>query len=322
MLTCNKSNCSEHFPPIDNQGGIECCFNDAISYMQMTFTVSKKIDYKDWNPSKSLSARFSPKFSYLLSCSDPQGIYKFIKDHGCITRDKSDFVMDNTGGAIEYENNSPIKASVAWNVACGEFKNALQYRIIDYEKISASSSDPQSIINKIKETIDYGNVVVAISQLQNWMQTELTKDCGAYGKRGEAIVVASRRYIPGGHGFLIVGYDDEIEVEFAGQTLRGAFCITCSCGVSWKNKGFCWLAYDALFPVSQYDLLNRKKLYNGPMYLTSYYDKPRVFLPTHISDMKFENQDFRFTKHGCFTVEGKDYPVYYIQDTNNQKYLG
>jgi len=80
----------------------------------MTVAVSKKLDREDWNPSKSLSARFSPRFTYLLSYSGPQGIYNFIKDHGCITRDKSDFVMNNIGGAIEFEDNSPIKESVAW----------------------------------------------------------------------------------------------------------------------------------------------------------------------------------------------------------------
>ena len=58
------------------------------------------------------------------------------------------------------------------------------------------------------------------------------------------------------------------------------------------------------------------------MYLTSYYDKSRVFLPTHISNTNRENQDFAFIKDGVYIVEGKEYPVYYIQDVNSKKYLG
>lgn len=315
-------NKESHYPPIDNQGQINSCMSQSFTYIQMTNAVARKINSLEWTPAAMPSACFSPRFTYLLARSNPFGIYDFLKDHGCLTTDVCVFQKDDGGGSIEFDGDIPIKKTVAWNVAPGEFKKALQYRITGFEAVSLGDLAKQDLINKIKKNLQDGNIVVSTTKLKNWLQVELSNDCGVHGKKGDTVIVAARRYIPSGHSFAIVGYDDNIEVKFAGISFKGAFLITCGYGSVWMNQGYCWMLYDAIFPKSQYDIMNSKDIYTGRMFLTSYYGNIRVFSSAHLSDEAQEIQEFMFIPVGELEIDGRKFPTYRIQNPINKKYLG
>lgn len=312
----------KHHPPVDNQGKVNSCLSQAFTYIQMTNAVSRKKNSPKWNPSSMQSACFSPRFTYLLARSGPSDIYDFLKDHGCLTVDCCTFQKDSNGGSVEIEDDIPIKESVAWNVDLGEFKKALQYRITGHTTTSIHEHEPQDLINNIKKNLQNGNIVISTTKIENWLQTELSNDCGEYGKKGDYVIVASRRYIPNGHSFAIVGYDDNITVTFAGVSFRGAFLVTCGYGSTWMNRGYCWMLYDAIFQTSQYDIMNSSDIYMNKMFLTSFYENLRVFAPVHLSDKIHEIQDFVFTPVGKTEINGNVFPTYRIRNPINEKYLG
>ena len=311
-----------HYPSIDNQGQINSCLSQAFVYIQMTNAVSRKNNSSEWIPSSMPSACFSPRFTYLLARSSPFEVYNFIKDHGCLTTDCCIFEKDSGGGSVEFDGDIPIKNSVAWNVAPGEFKKALQYRIKGFEMVSLKDLSEQDLINKIKKSLQEGNVVISTTQLENWIQIGLPHDCGMHGIQGDTVIVAARRYVPSGHCFAIVGYDDDIEANFAGVSMKGAFLITCSYGPKWMNHGYCWIMYDAIFPKSKYDIMNSNDIYTGRMYLTSYYGKLRAFSSTHRSDKTQEIQEFTFVPTGEIVINGRSLTTYRIQNPINKMYLG
>lgn len=314
-------NKERNYPPIDNQGKIRSCVSQAISYIQLTNAVSKKIGLSVWTPSSMPMACFSPRFTHLKTSSIPSDIYNFLKDHGCLTTDVCAFQKDSGGGSVEFDGGVPIKESVAWNVAPGEFKRALQTRITGYTMASIHDYEPKELIELIKTSLQEGNVVVSTTKIENWLQMGLSHDCGKHGKKGDTVVVASRRYIPYGHSFAIVGYDDDIEVTFAGITFKGAFLITCGYGTVWMNQGYCWMLYDAIFETSQYELMNSRNIYSDNMFLTSYYGNLRVFAPSHLSDKMHEVQEFEFIPAGKLKIEGAYFPTYQIRNPNSKKYL-
>lgn len=133
--------------------------------------------------------------------------------------------------------------------------------------------------------------------------------------------MASRRYVPIGHSFAIVGYDDDVEVNFAGIAFKGAFLVTCGYGTVWMNQGYCWMLYDAIFESSQYELMNSKNIYSDKMFLTSYYGNLRVFAPIHLSDKRQEVQEFEFTLAGKLKIDGGVFPTYRIKNPISNKYL-
>lgn len=313
---------TSHYPPTDNQGQINSCLSQAFTYIQMTNAVSHKVNSLEWTPATMSSSCFSPRFTYLLARSGPIGIYDFLKDHGCLTTDCCVFQKDDSGGSIEYDGNIPIKKSVAWNVAPGELKRALQYRITGFETVSLNDLTEQDLIKRIKKNLQDGNVVVSTTKLENWIQVELPNDCGVHGKKGDTVIVAARRYIPSGHSFAIVGYDDNIEVQFAGASFKGAFLITCGYGSVWMNQGYCWMLYDAIFSKSQFDIMNCRDIYTGRLFLTSHYGNLRAFSSVHRSDPDHEIQEFVFTPVGLLEICGMEFPTYRIQNPINKKYLG
>ena len=48
-------------------------------------------------------------------------------------------------------------------------------------------------------------------------------------------------------------------------------------GSVWMNQGYNWMLYDAIFPRSQYDIMNCNDIYTDRMFLTSYYGNLRAF---------------------------------------------
>lgn len=314
-------NKEKHLPPIDNQGKVNSCLSQAFVYTQMTSSVSRKMNSASWNPSQMPSACFSPRFTYLLARSGPSDIYGFLKDHGCLTLDRCAFYKDSIGRSLEFDGDIPIKQSVAWNVAPGEFKTALQYRVTGFTKASIHDHKPKELIALIKTNLQEGNTVISTTKIENWLQTELNRDCGTYGKKGDTVIVASRRYIPGGHSFAIVGYDDNIEATFSGITFKGAFLVTCGYGSIWMNGGYCWMMYDSAFETSEYDTMNGTDIYMSDLFLTSYYGNLRAFAPVHLSDRVKEVQSFLFTPVGKMEIDGIVYPTYTIQNPISQKTL-
>ena len=64
-------------------------------------------------------------------------------------------------------------------------------------------------------------------------------------KTGEIPYPSKNDAVEGGHSVLIVGYDDNKEIDNKlGRITKGAFLIQNSWGTGWGNRGFGWLPYD------------------------------------------------------------------------------
>ena len=62
----------------------------------------------------------------------------------------------------------------------------------------------------------------------------------------------------GAHSMTVVGYNDAIWIDINKNDIvdsgeKGAFRVANSWGLGWEYEGFTWVAYDALYAVSQVD---------------------------------------------------------------------
>ena len=270
---------SETLPPIDNQGGVGCCVSEGVTYMQFTNAVAQYMKnnggLNGWNPSASYSNCFSPKFTYQYAGAATKNVYDILKDHGALKNSDESFAKDASGGSQIKVNGKLSKQTAAWNVAEGMGEKALSYRVSGYEQIfvvndpdytvtgkkglaMTTSEAGKAMLNKIKDAIATGNVVVTGGYPNTWVSSssvkKLTSDgVGTLGKAGDRIITFSTNDRSGGHQVCIVGYDDDITVTSCGVTMKGAFLLANSWGESWYDGGRCWVAYDALNTESEYE---------------------------------------------------------------------
>lgn len=269
---------SETLPPIDNQGAVGCCVSEGVTYMQFTNAVAQYMKnnggLNGWNPSESYSNCFSPKFTFQYAGAATKNVYDVLKDHGALKNSDESFAKDAGGGSQIQVNGKLSKKTAAWNVAEGMGEKALSYRVSGYEQIFVTNNEytvtgkegvamttseaGKAMLNKIKDAIATGNVVVTGGYPNTWTSAssvkKLTSDgVGTLGKVGDRIITFSTNDRSGGHQVCIVGYDDDITVTSCGVTMKGAFLLANSWGESWYDGGRCWVAYDALNTESEYE---------------------------------------------------------------------
>lgn len=277
---------TKHLPPISNQGNIGTCSSSSITYMQFSNAVSRYIHSidpdTDWNPSSGEAKYlFSPKFTYNFAGSGTAWVYNILIENGALTWDKSHFAT-KADGSYDQE---PVKLGIptqttSWDVGVGAMEDALNYRLNNFEQIWVSGKDDsygvdgkvqvtntekgQALINKIKDAVIHGNVVVTGGLSSTWgggYQTNAVVANTKIAKKGDSVLYCGRGDKSGGHQICIVGYDDEIEADVTNvygekTRLKGAFLIANSWGEGWQNDGYCWFMYDSINEVSEYDELN------------------------------------------------------------------
>lgn len=275
---------TKHLPPISNQGAIGSCASQSITYEQMTNAVSRYLHSIDpdieWDPSSGeLKYLMSPKFTYDLSGSGTAWVYNILLDHGITTMDKLSFQMNKSTGAYQIFMGSAsaknqYRKTVAWYVGQGDLLDALKIRLINWDAANdqiwvrrnsfndengnvmiTKTEEGKALLNRIKNSLNNGNVVVTGGLSGAWRYDKITAD-GDIGKKGETCLSWAHSNQTGGHQVSIVGYDDNIECTINGATMKGAFLVANSWGTSWENDGYVWLMYDALNSKSEFDAIN------------------------------------------------------------------
>lgn len=274
---------TKHLPPISNQGSIGSCASSSITYMQFSNAVSRYLHSIDpdieWNPSSGEAKYlFSPKYTYNFAGSGTEWVYRILMENGAPTQDISHFYTDSTGAYQEKDKNGEVhKQSASWDVGEGVMEQALNYRLTGYEQIwlrrdneygmngtmqITNNPNGQKLIQKIKESLNAGNVVVTggLSSCWYYANNAVVADT-KIAKKGENVMMCGRGDWVGGHQVCIVGYDDDVMARVPNKNgtttlLKGAFLMANSWGEGYQNDGYVWIMYDALNEVSEHEDLN------------------------------------------------------------------
>lgn len=267
---------TDFLPPIDNQGGVGSCASQSVAYTQFSNAVARYLHSlnpdSEFKPAKDSKYCFSPKFTYTYSGAGTAWVYNILIDHGCLTLEHSGFYKDSGGGSLLGRPGNYYKESIKWDADKDDLFKALNYRLTDYEQIwftnapysgkMTTSETGRDLLFKIKEAVASGNVVVTGGYPSRW-ETGMVFKSGDIAKVGQKIITYSVAEGDGGHQVCIVGYDDNVETQLGGVTLKGAFLMANSWGTSYGDKGYIWVAYDALNTVSEFEVLNDEKFNRG-----------------------------------------------------------
>ena len=116
---------------------------------------------------------------------------------------------------------------------------------------SADDSD----LAALKTAISNGEVLGFNSFIYSWDEIKIKSDPGVDNRFVGETVVRGCKDTEGGHGVVIVGYNDNIWTDINGNNKvdsgeMGAFKIANSWGTWNGNNGYYWIAYDAMNKVS------------------------------------------------------------------------
>ncbi len=237
---------SKYFPEIGNQKSLGSCVAWAQAYYQFTYTMNKEMDVET-TPENS----FSPLFLY----NNVNG----AKDEG--------LSFDFAYNFMKYQGNVPLSLVpynendyLTWSPTEDVWTTSIKYRLKDYQVFDAlgnedslitSADDPD--LEPVKTALNNGDVLTFSTFVNSFNRVKLTKNANApeNDKYANEYVVSHITDIKGGHRMALVGYNDNIWTDInkngnvdAGE--MGAFKIVNSWGESYSNKGFIWVAYDAL----------------------------------------------------------------------------
>lgn len=245
---------SEYFPPITTQLGSSCS-TYATVYYQYTYMYNKY-----HNIPTTYNNTFSPRFTYnIVNGAVPRGnpsdlVFDYIASVGCVTREYFPFGQEvyNEINNNNYHYVLPTEEEAYRFAANHKIKNYYKFTNYGTENNPVTSPDDSDII-PIKSALADGNVLTAFIYSKG-CETVSLKDSenpninkGVAGEECFINCTAEK----GDHKVTIVGYNDNIWADInkngkidSGE--MGAFKIANSWGTEYNNKGFFWLAYDAL----------------------------------------------------------------------------
>ncbi|TYQ15848.1 UNVERIFIED_CONTAM: C1A family cysteine protease [Acetivibrio alkalicellulosi] len=264
------------FPPIGDQGSIGSCSAFNTTYYQLTHMIGME---KGWDVKNDVDnvKKFSPKWTFNLTNGGQNYSMSVFDSYRLFLKSGA-----ATWNEFPYDNNGDIKENyLEWPVERSIWRNALDYRIDNYGYVeiwdesneNTPVKNPQSkSLNKIKQLINNGHVLVLETNITGWRFTTVgddpatekddmfENDYAAYAS-GKSVIDAD------GHVMTIVGYNDHIWVDINNNGIvdpgeKGAFKIANSWGTDdiiefknydftwYSNEGFIWLAYDALNRIS------------------------------------------------------------------------
>ncbi len=269
---------SDFLPAIDNRNGINCQAAEAITYLQFTNAVARFVKNKNpgstWTPATNFASCFSPKSTFYGTSAAAS--YDVLRDNGALTNEVDGFAKNATGGSIIKRNGRYEVKSIAWQITAEQGLKALDYRLLKYEAIGTSntsklvtadgyydsetkgvkitnSDNGKQLLEKIKDAIATGNVVVAQGYSDRWVTEKMTGNSGTLGKRNDTVIPYAGNTSKNVYQIAIVGYDDDLEYTCCGATLKGAFLLANCEGTTWGTNGYAWLMYDALNTNSEFE---------------------------------------------------------------------
>ena len=261
---------SPYFPEIGNQGSMGSCTSWAHVYYSFTYAINKSRGIKT-TPENT----YSPQWSYNLT-SNGEG-------EGSTSADIEWFLEKQ--GAVPLSMVPYKEDPVTWCSDLDVWRESINNRLADTIKYKGfgergaqitSPSDPK--LTEVKTALAKGEILTFSTEIYSWVTTKLKSHKDAPGNEsfvGEEAV----KYLDGGegsHAMTIVGYNDNIWVDInennkvdSGE--MGAFKIANSWGEGYANKGFCWVAYDAINKVSSVQggfAGNRGRIFEGFKWIT------------------------------------------------------
>ncbi len=237
---------SKYFPAIGSQGSLGSCATWATVYYQFTYEMNRM---RGTTATPENTA--APNFVYnLLSQKDASG-----------TSAEENYAVLKTQGVppitmLPYSD----KEHLSWNADGKLWREALNWRLKDYNKLEFIGRDGREItsptdpdLDEIKTALVSGQMVTFSSFMNSWVYGTIKTHADAPENSkyaGEKIV----KYLDGfkgSHRMVIVGYNDDIWFDHNSNgkvelSEKGAFKIANSWGEGFGNKGFCWVSYDSV----------------------------------------------------------------------------
>lgn len=247
---------SKYFPAIGNQGSIGSCTTFAQVYYQMSYEVNKNLDR-----AATAENTLAPLFVYSLING---GV-----DEGSYTTDC--YSVLQYIGAVEYGDYNNDSCYTNWNASEKLWSKTSNYRISSYKYFSHNigttgyevSSNDDSDLDLMKTALSNGEILTLSTTSRGWRYTSILKNSKApeNNKYLDECAIYRVDQASGGHRVAIVGYDDDIWIDINDNSQvddgeMGAFKMVNSWGESYKNDGFCWVAYDAFNEVSEVEGVN------------------------------------------------------------------
>lgn len=241
---------SKFFPEVKSQGSIGSCVAWAQTYYQFTYTMNKAMNIET-TPENT----FSPKWTYnLANGGEDEGsfnddVYEIMKAQGNVP-----------WSMVPYDNDY-----LTWSPTEEIWKTSIKYRIKSYQSFKNVGDKNSSLITSaddtdlepIKTALNNGDVLTFSTYIRSWKLSNIEKNAQVPENdnyEGEYVAIAQNGYT-GSHRMTIVGYNDNIWTDINNNNIvddgeMGAFKIVNSWGDDYGNKGFIWVAYDALNEVS------------------------------------------------------------------------
>ncbi|MBQ7385716.1 MAG: starch-binding protein [Ruminococcus sp.] len=313
---------SKYFPPIGNQGGLGSCATFSTTYYQLSYEVNKIRDVQ-----ATAENTLSPQIVYnLMSTDNTSGTtaefnYGFLSVHGAPTM-----------AVLPYSDSDRL----SWHPQEAIWKNAMNSRVdelftiddIGDENAQVTSADDEDL-NEIKYVLSQGHPIVYSAFIYSWVSTKIEAHPDAPENNkylGEEIVKYQDGF-NGSHSMILVGYNDNIWVDLnsngnVDEGEMGAFKIANSWGEGYANKGFCWVAYDAINKVSSVQggfAGNRGRIFEGFKWITvkPYSEGAKIYVrfTLNTADRVQMNVDFasecngidesnKFLRHSSYRHDG------------------
>ena len=289
---------SSYFPPIGYQGNLKSCAGWATTYYQYTYEVNKLKGI-----ATTSSNIYSPAwtFNYINGgANNPAYLY----DAYNILRYQGAMYLADFPHATVASNYS-----FSWSTNVQKMVQALAYRTSNFYVTCPSSAN----LNNAKYYLSNGKIGVIWTNSNGWTTTTTTD--------GEKIIIRGSSNNNAGHFMTVVGYDDNITVNYNGTIFTGAFKLANSWVTesTWPdgNDGYIWVAYDALNSTGTENwdssLTNRTQIFGSSNEINfvnvSYYPNYYVGIVTYLSNDPWRNNVYGSIS--TYASNSKFLPLYY-----------
>ncbi|MDP4181509.1 MAG: C1 family peptidase [Bacillota bacterium] len=250
----------DYFPPIRNQNPLNSCASFSTTYYVMTYMTALARGWNEKNNSDNTN-KFSPKWTYSMinggsdGGASIYGAYQVMINHGAAT-----------WADMPYDSNY-----TQWSTNADVWAKALNYKA-DKTGVVKYLDTPDGL-NNLKTLLTNGYILNYATGITSWKFTTIKDDPST--QLDDSFVGASACFWADGnlgpHAMTVVGYNDNIWVDINNNGVvdsgeKGALRIANSWGTTWKEKGFSWVAYDALkttSAVSGGPSTNRVQVFTG-----------------------------------------------------------
>lgn len=251
---------TEFYPGVMDQDDLNSCGPCAAVFGQFTYEVRKYLREKD--SKADINFTYSPLSVYTSinggedNATYVYDIYEFLSKQGALTEKVFPYIGKSEAARLIPRNEKDLFEALKIRLDSNEaieinqIKDKVGFKAIEISK-EESDARVKKGIRDIKTALNNGKVLVTsqIFDFSDYIAENVTKN----GKPFNELVSYQNDDCGGTHFFTIVGYDDEIACDLNGdkhidpETEMGAFKIANSYGDGWKNNGYLWIMYDALY---------------------------------------------------------------------------